>query len=112
MGTITLSDKQQRRAQILARLREGGMSVEQASRLLGVSERQVRRQLARYVAEGLGSVVHNNTGRPPANRTSEPVRAMLAELAGKDGRYHDFNTCHLQEMLAEREDLQIGRSTL
>lgn len=88
------------------------MSVEQASRLLGVSERQVRRQLARYVAEGLGSVVHNNTGRPPANRTSEPVRAMLAELAGKDGRYHDFNTCHLQEMLAEREDLQIGRSTL
>src|SRR5512142_857103 len=100
MGTITLSDRQQRRAQILARLREGGMSVEQASRLLGVGERQVRRQLARYEGEGLASLVHANTGRAPANKTPEPVRVQLAQLAGKDGRYHDFNTCHLQEMLA------------
>ncbi len=112
MGTITLSDKQQRRAEILTRLREGRLSVQQASQLLGVGERQVRRQLARYRRQGLGSLVHANTGCVPANKTPDAVRTKLAELAGKDGRYHDFNTCHLQEMLAEQEGLQIGRSTL
>jgi len=96
------------------------MSVEQASRLLGLSERQVRRQLQRYVAEGLASLVHANCARAPANKTPAAVRTKLAELAGAKetsqgsvkGIYHDFNTCHLQEMLAERDDIQIGRSTL
>jgi transposase len=112
MGSIILGDKQQRRADILTRLREGQLSVQQASGLLGVSERQVRRQRIRYRSEGLGSLVHANTGRAPANKTPYAVRAKLAELAGKDGRYHDFNTCHLQERLAEEEGLRIGRSTL
>jgi transposase len=116
MGTITLSDKQQRRAEVLARLKAGGLSTEQASMLLGVTERQVRRQLACYVAEGLGSVVHGNTGRSPANKTPESILKKLRELAGSTetakGRYHDWNTCHLQEVLGEREGIAIGRSTL
>src|SRR5512142_516683 len=116
MGTITLSDKQQRRAGILARLRAGGLSTEQASMLLGVTARQVRRQLARYVAEGLRSVVHGNTGRAPSNKTPESIRKKLGELAGcteaTKGLYHDWNTCHLQEVLGEREGIVIGRSTL
>jgi len=66
MGIINLSDKQQRRAEILTRLREGQLSVQQASVLLGVSERQVRRQRSRYRALGLASLVHANTGRTPA----------------------------------------------
>ena len=120
MGTITLNDRQQRRAGILARLREGGLSVQQASGLLGVTDRQVRRQRTRYVAEGLCSLVHGNTGRTPANKTPARVRRKLVELAGspdategaEKGVYHDWNTCHLQEMLAQKEGIQIGRSTL
>lgn len=116
MGTITLSDKQQRRAEILARLKAGGLSTEQASMLLGVTARQVRRQLVRYKAEGLSSLVHGNTGRVPANKTSESILKKLVELAGSTettkGPYHDWNTCHLQEVLGEREGIAIGRSTL
>lgn len=112
MGTITLSDNQQRRAEILSRLREGGLSIEQASRLLGVSERHARRLLGRYIRDGLPSVVHGNTGRSPANKTSAAMRQKLVELAGKEGTYHDFNTSHLQELLSEREGIEIGRSTL
>jgi transposase len=116
MGTITLSDKQQRRAEVLARLRAGGLSTEQASMLLGVTVRQVRRQLGRFVAEGLPSLVHGNTGRAPANKTPASIRQKLGELAGSTettkGLYHDWNICHLQEVLGEREGIRIGRSTL
>lgn len=116
MGTILLSDKQQRRAEVLARLNGGGLSTGQASSLLGVTARQVRRQLARFVAEGFRSVIHGNTGRAPVNKTPESVRRKLVELAGRTettkGSYHDWNTCHLQEVLGEREGIAIGRSTL
>lgn len=136
MGTITLSDRQQRRAEILARIgrHEEGLSMGEAARLLGVTERQVRRQRARYRKHGLASVIHANTGRQPANKTPATVHEKLRELVGVRqsaddttgdttggttdattqvrGRYHDFNTCHLQELLAEREGIVIGRSTL
>lgn len=112
MGTITLSDKQQRRAEILGRAAAGILSAEQTAQLLGVTDRQVRRLLSRFKAEGIKSVVHANTGRSPINKTPAVVRQKLLELAGEQGLYHDFNTCHLQELLIEREGLQLGRSTL
>src|SRR5215471_2051822 len=103
MRTITLSEKQQRRAEILSRAACGGLTREQTACLLKVTDRQVRRLITRYRSEGLASVVHGNTGRAPANKTEDTIRQKLRELAGKEGAYHDFNTCHLQELLMERE---------
>jgi hypothetical protein len=48
MRTITLNAKQQREAEILTRLEAGGLDMETAASLLGVSERQVRRLRARF----------------------------------------------------------------
>ena len=62
-GGIHLSAKRQRRAEILTRRREGPLSVQQASVLLDVPERQVRRRRSRYQALGLASLVHASTGR-------------------------------------------------
>ena len=107
-----MSDRQQRRAEILSRLVCGKLSTTQACGLLGVSDRQARRLRSRYRSEGLSSVVHGNTGRVPANKTPPEVREQLAKLAGSQGAYHDSNTCHMQELLLEQEGIQIGRSTL
>ena len=112
MGTITLSDRQQRRAEVLARVCAGVVSVHRASELLGVTERHVRRLVGRYRKEGMACVVHGNSGRVPANRTPAALQGRLAELAGPEGVYHDFNTAHLHEMLSEREGVRVGRSTL
>ena len=57
-------------------------------------------------------MVHGNTNRVPVHRTPIEIEERIVGLAGPEGKYHDFNTCHLQEMLAEREGIQIGRSTL
>jgi len=85
---------------------------QQARILLGITDRQLRRAINKFKTDGLRSVIHGNTGRVPANRTAAAVREDLAALAGPAGEYHDFNTCHLQELLAARNQITIGRSTL
>jgi transposase len=112
MRTITLNPKQQRHVEILTRLESGALDVATAAELLGVSGRQVRRQRVRFRREGMSAVIHGNCGRPPTNRTDQALVARVVALAGPGGRYHDLNTCHLQELLAREEQIVIGRSTL
>jgi hypothetical protein len=108
-----MNPTQQRRAEILSRLTGGSMTTARAAELLGVSPRQTRRLRARYQREGMAVVVHGLQGRPPTNQTDPAVVARIIALVGEGGRYHDFNVCHLQEMLAQEEPpIRIGRSTL
>lgn len=112
MRTITLNAREQRVVEIVQRLEAGVLDVATASELLGVGARQVRRLRVRYRQEGMAAVVHGNTRRAPANRTDAAVVERIVTLAGSGGKYHDLNTSHLQEVLAEAEQIVIGRSTL
>jgi len=112
MRTITLNPKQQREVEILTRLEAGALDGGTAATLLGVSTRQVRRRRVRFRQEGFAAVIHGNCGRPPANRTDPALRERILALAGPDGKYHDLNVCHLQELLTDEEHIVIGRSTL
>jgi transposase len=112
METITLSDQQQRRVQILERLIAGKFTVADAARLLQRSERQVLRMKQAYQQKGMAAVVHGNTSRVPANKTDAATREKLRELAGPKGVYQEYNTCHLAEVLARDHDLTLGRATL
>lgn len=112
MRTITLNPEQQRKAEILTRLEAEALDVVTAAELLGVSTRQVRRLRTRFRQEGMAAVVHGNCSRPPANRTAPEVAARILALAGPEGKYHDLNVCHMQELLAHVEQIVIGRATL
>jgi len=112
MRTITLDEKQQREAQVLVRLEAGTLDAETAAGLLGVGARQVRRLRARYRQEGMAVVVHGNSKRKPANRSDPAIVERIVALAGPEGKYHDLNVCHLQELLACEKQITIGRSTL
>jgi predicted ArsR family transcriptional regulator len=65
MRTLTLSNKHLRRAEILTRLVAGKLSTTEAAQLLGLTARQVRRLRCRFIAEGVSSLAHGNTGRAP-----------------------------------------------
>ncbi|HLE81285.1 MAG TPA: ISNCY family transposase, partial [Dehalococcoidia bacterium] len=88
------------------------LDVGTAAGLLGVSPRQVRRLRARFHREGFGAVLHGNVGRVPANHTDPALVGQILALAGPEGKYEDFNVCHLQELLGEQERIKIGRSSL
>jgi len=107
-----LNPKQQREVEILTRLEARAVDGVTAAALLGLGARQVRRRLARYRQEGFAAVMHGNCGRSPANRTASALHERILALAGADGKYADLNVCHLQELLAQEEQISIGRSTL
>jgi transposase len=112
MRTLTLSTRQQRRAEVLTRLSAGQLSTLDAAQLLDITLRQVQRLRRRFAAQGLCSVVHGNTGRAPANRTDPATVEHLATLCGAAGKYHDFNVSHLCDLLARDEEIRLPRSTL
>ena len=110
MKGLTLNQKEQARLETLNRVLEGQLRVNEAAVVLGVSERHAWRILAAYRREGAAAVAHGNRGRRPANATAEDVRRQVIELART--RYVGVNHTHLTELLAEREGLILGRSTV
>jgi transposase len=90
----------------------GALDVGSAAVLLGVGVRQVRRLRVRFRQAGMAAVIHGNAGRRPANRSDPVLVERILALAGPAGKYHDLNVCHLQELLAQEEQIVIGRSTL
>ena len=56
------------------------------------------------------ALAHGHWGRKPANATSEAVKTDVVRLART--RYEGANHTHLSELLAEREGIDIGRTTL
>ena len=105
-----MTTKEQTRIQVLNGVIEGKVTVAEASGLMGVSERHAWRLLAANRGEGPAAVAHGNRGRKPATTTCPQTRETVRELA--EGPYAGFNHTHLTEMLAEREDIHLSRSTV
>ena len=105
-----MTDKEQARIQVLNGVIEAKVNVSKAAVLMGVSERHTWRLLAAYRKEGAAAVAHGNRGRKPATTTCAATQERVRELA--KGTYAGFNHTHMTEMLAEREGIELPRSTL
>jgi len=95
---------------VLNAVLERKVSVAEAAETMGVSERQAWRIVAAYRKGGAAALAHGNRGRWPTNATSVATRDLVIELART--RYQGFNHTHLTELLAEREAVSLGRSTV
>jgi transposase len=108
--TITLDARAQHRLYVLNHVLSGGLTAEEAARVLELSVRQVRRLLRRYRANGSAGLVHGNRARVPAHRIPDAIRDRVVDLATTT--YAGVNHTHLAELLAEREQLLIPERTL
>ena len=105
-----MTPKEQMRVQVLNSLLAEQIALDQAAELMGVSTRHARRITTAYREEGAAALAHGHRGRRPVNATPEAVIADVVRLAGT--RYQGANHTHLSELLAEREGIDIGRTTL
>ena len=110
MKGLTLTTGEQTRLYIINTVLERRTSVAEAAQLLGVSERHTWRLLAAYREEGAAAIAHGNRDRLPSNTTSQAVQARVVALARE--RYLGVNHTHLTELLAEREEITLSRSTV
>src|SRR2546422_1565947 len=95
--TISLDSRTQQRLYVLNHVLDGELTAEEASRVLQLSVRQVRRLVDRYRSDGAAALVHGNRGRVPVNRTDPTIRARLVGLATTE--FAGFNPVHLAETL-------------
>ena len=102
--------KEQKRLLVLNRVSEGKLTAGQAAELLGWSVRHVRRTLARYRVEGAEALAHGNRGRESERRIPQGQRSRIVSLAR--GPYAGVNQQHLAELLADREQIDVSRSSL
>jgi|SRR5450759_5018692 len=110
MESVTLTSKEQTRVAVLNEVTQGDLTATEAAGLLGVSVRQIRRILAAYRREGVAAIAHGNRGRVPSHTITTAIRARVVELAR--GRYAGINQHHLTDLLAEREGIDLSRSTV
>ena len=105
-----MTANEQTRLQVLNQVMVREVAVGEAANVLGLSERHTWRLLAGYRKEGAAALVHGNRGRPATNAIPDALRAQVLKLATT--RYEGLNQTHFTEMLAEREDLILARSTV
>jgi hypothetical protein len=77
-GEIYLNPKEARRICVLEQLVTGVITVPQAARLLGLSNRQVQRLKGGYIREGEASRIHKNRGK---HAVPDSVRKQVIDLA-------------------------------
>jgi transposase len=105
-----MNQKQWKQLDVMGRMSAGKLTRREGAAVLGVSERQVRRQLRAYEARGRASVVHGNRGRAPANRKATKLRERVVALWQQ--RYRGFNDTHFAEKLESAEGIEVSRATV
>ena len=107
---VTLSLKEETRLQVLNEVERRNRTAREAAAVLGMSLRHIRRLLAAYRQKGAAGLVHGNRGRRPAHAIDEEVKGRVLTLARFP--YGGVNTQHFTELLAEREEIHLSRSSV
>lgn len=106
-----LKQKEIKRATLIEACINGQCTVKQVANALGISERRVK-QIKKEVKEnGVKSIQHGNRGRKPKNTISDETKKKILELRGSY-EYELSNFKHFQEILKERENINISYSAL
>ena len=110
METILMSTQERKRLEVFSRVRVGGMTLVEASELLGLSYRQTKRIWSRYQESGDGGLVHRGRGRS-SNRQSSAERKARA-LALYREQYSDYGPTLAAECLAQEDGVHVSVTTL
>jgi hypothetical protein len=103
---VRMSAREQRRAQLLARVVAGELKLWEAAVVLGLSVRQTRRLKHALLREGPAGLAHANRGRASPRRLSPTFRQHVVELYL--GPYRGLNHQHFCELLDQREHLTLS----
>ena len=96
-GHLLMSRKERERLKILSRVKRGELKIVEAAELLGVCQRQARRQYKRYRQLGDRGLVHRGRGRPSNRAYASAFKQQV--LARYRERYPDFGPTLAAEKL-------------
>jgi transposase len=106
---VNMSRKELKRAEVLGKMREYGLTNKQVAEILGVSKRQVQRMKKRMEEEGIAGLRHGNRGKPSGNRREESFRQEVVKRYRET--YGDFGPTFASEQLG-KDGLEVDHETL
>lgn len=109
-GMIMMSRNELQRFHVIQKVLEGVVAQNEASQILCLSDRQIRRIVQRVKAEGEQGVIHRSRGKPSHRKTLQPLREKIISLYRL--HYRDFGPTLASEKLFERDHICIHDETL
>jgi len=107
---LRMSQKERDRLKLMKALKKREIGQKEAGEILGIGQRQVRRLLRRYEADGDAGLVHRARGRPSNRAIADAVRERAVACIRE--QYRDFGPTLVAETLAEREGIQVSAETV
>jgi len=109
-GVITMSQKEVDRLEALQLVTIKRLTQIEASKLLKLSARQVRRLQKRFKQDGAKGLASKRRGKPSNNRLRDEVKSRAISLIRE--HYYDFGPTFALEKLSEVHGLKLSVESL
>lgn len=109
-GIIQMSQRELNRVHIIRKVLERSLTQAEAGEKLDLSQRQIRRLAAKYLAEGEKGLVHGLRGQASKRRITDRIWEKILGLFRTI--YSDFGPTFACEKLLERHKIKISDETL
>lgn len=107
---IIMRGRELKRLHVIYKLNEKKINQQEASELLGLCVRQVRRISKRVLKEGDTGIIHKSRGKPSNRLFSEDLKSRA--ISFYRGRYSDFGPTLANEKMGEIEGIKVSTQTL
>lgn len=105
-STITMSQAQLQRFEVLSQLNSKQIKGQEASEKLGLSVRHIRRLKRNIQDKGAQSLVHGNRGKSSKRKVSDEVKEKVRVLLTTT--YKGYGPTFASEKLTERDDIHVS----
>lgn len=105
---ITLTMKEQRTNDIMVKLISKEISMNDAIRLTGLSERQLYRKKKGYLKNGINSIPHKSRGKPNGKGYSKKLKDEIVRLYIEE--YNGWNFYHFNDALEDYHKIKVSDS--
>jgi len=107
---LNMSNREITRLEVMQRLKEKRLTQKEASRLLRISIRQVKRLFWAYKAEGTLGLVSQRRGKPSNHQLDPAIVQQVIDLIYE--RYRDFGPTLAHEKLTKIHGLHLSRESV
>ena len=105
-----MSNREITRLEVMQRLKDKRLRQNEASRMLGISVRQVRRLFRAFKDQGPPSLISKRRGKPSHNQLDPETVQKAIDLICE--YYCDFGPTLAHEKLIEKHDLRLSRESV
>jgi transposase len=105
-----MSNREITRLEVMQRLKDKRLRQYEASQMLGISVRHVRRLFRAYKAHGAVGLISKRRGKPSHNQLDPETVQKAIDLICK--HYQDFGPTLAHEKLTEKHELQLSRESV